>query len=63
MLNDVTITAIISIFTSFTLFMGAFYSAMKGRKRAAIGLGVAAFVFMTLIPVMLAVFGAAPNAG
>ena len=29
----------------------------------AVGLGIAAFIFMTIVPVSLAVFFAAPNAG
>lgn len=63
MLNATTMAGILSILVSFGLFMGAFYSTTKKRTKLAVSLGIAAFVFMTLIPVSLAVFGAAANPG
>lgn len=63
MLNATTIAGIASILVSFALFMGAFYATTKKHTKLAVSLGIAAFVFMTLIPVSLAVFGAAANPG
>lgn len=56
-----TIAGIISIFIAFALFSGSFYATVKGSKRLAIVLGAVAFVFMTIIPVSLALFVAVPN--
>lgn len=56
-----TVAGIASIFIAFALFITSFYMATKQNKRAAIILGVVAFLFMTLIPVGLALFGAVPN--
>ncbi|OEY04761.1 hypothetical protein [Corynebacterium sp. Marseille-P4321] len=56
-----TVAGIISIVIAFALFSGAFFATMRGKKRLAIGLGVTAFLFMTLIPVSLALFVAVPN--
>lgn len=56
-----TILGIASIVVAFALFSASFYMAVKGRKRTAIVLGAVAFVFMTLIPVSLALFFAVPN--
>ncbi len=62
MLNLTTILGIISIFISFILFGAAFYSVMKKRPwKVPITLGVLAFLFMTLIPVSLAIFFAVPE--
>lgn len=63
MLNATTIAGIASILVAFALFMAAFYFTTKKRTKLAVGLGIAAFLFMTLIPVCLAVFGAAANPG
>lgn len=56
-----TIAGIVSIFVAFALFLASFYLAAQGKKRAAIGFGAVAFLFMTIIPVSLALFGAVPN--
>lgn len=56
-----TIAGIISIFIAFALFSCSFYAATKGNKRLALILGAVAFLFMTVIPVSLAVFVAVPN--
>ena len=56
-----TILGIASIVVAFALFSSSFYMAVKGRKRASIGFGLTAFVFMTVIPVSLALFAAVPN--
>ena len=63
MLNVTTIAGIVSIAVAFILFLGAFYFTTQKRTTLAITLGIAAFLFMTVIPVTLAVFGAAPNPG
>ena len=56
-----TILGIASIVVAFALFSSSFYMAVQGRKRASIGFGLTAFVFMTVIPVSLALFAAVPN--
>lgn len=59
-----TIAGIVSIVIGFLLIAGAFLSVTTWRRpRLAVGFGGAAFVFITIIPVILAVFVAAPNAG
>ena len=63
MLNATTIAGIVSIAVAFILFLGAFYFTTQKRTTLAITLGITAFLFMTVIPVCLAVFGAAPNPG
>ncbi|QYH19060.1 hypothetical protein JKI95_07175 [Corynebacterium aquatimens] len=60
-MGTTTILGIASIFIGFALFAACFMATLKGRKQLAIGLGVAAFVFMTFVPVGLALFGAVPN--
>lgn len=48
-----------SVFIGFLLFGGSFYSFMTKRRPAQIwGLFVAAIVFITLVPVVVAVFWA-----
>lgn len=59
--STTTILGIASIVVAFFLFTASFYCAVKGRKRASIGFGAAAFIFMTVIPVSLALFSAVPN--
>ncbi|MCP1388676.1 hypothetical protein M5J20_10870 [Corynebacterium sp. TA-R-1] len=61
MIGTTTILGIVSIFIGFALFAGAFMATLKGRKGLAVGLGATAFVFITFIPVGLALFGAVPN--
>ena len=61
MIGTTTLLGIASIFVAFALFMASIYYALKKRKREAIILGVVAFLFMTVIPVSLALFGAVPN--
>lgn len=56
-----TVLGIASIFIGFALFAASFFAATKGLKQRAIGFGVAAFLFITLIPVSLALFVAVPN--
>lgn len=60
-MNATTILGIVSIVVAFVLFSTSFYMAVKGRKRASIGFGLTAFIFMTVIPVSLALFAAVPN--
>lgn len=60
-MNATTVLGIASIVVAFVLFSTSFYMAVKGRKRASIGFGLTAFVFMTVIPVSLALFAAVPN--
>lgn len=60
-MNATTILGIASIVVAFALFSSSFYMAVQGRKRASIGFGAAAFIFMTVIPVSLALFAAVPN--
>ena len=60
-MNATTILGIASIVVAFVLFSTSFYMAVKGRKRASIGFGLTAFVFMTVIPVSLALVAAVPN--
>lgn len=60
-MNATTILGIASIVVALVLFSTSFYMAVKGRKRASIGFGLTAFVFMTVIPVSLALFAAVPN--
>ncbi len=52
---------IASILVAFCLFASSFYMATKGRTKPAIIFGIVAFLFMTVIPVSLALFGAVPN--
>ena len=51
MLNSTTIAGIVSIAVAFILFLGAFYFTTQKRTTLAITLGIAAFLFMTVIPV------------
>lgn len=60
-MNATTVLGVASIVVAFVLFSTSFYMAVKGRKRASIGFGLTAFVFMTVIPVSLALFAAVPN--
>ncbi|WJY98545.1 hypothetical protein [Corynebacterium fournieri] len=60
-MNATTILGIASIVVAFVLFSTSFYFAVKGRKRASLSMGLLAFVFMTVIPVSLALFSAVPN--
>ena len=60
-MNATTMLGIASIVVAFFLFSASFYCAVKGRKRASIGFGLVAFLFMTVIPVSLALFSAVPN--
>ncbi|MHA2790074.1 hypothetical protein ACXZ66_13210 [Corynebacterium sp. S7] len=62
MLSLTTILGIISIFISFALFGTAFYLAMKKKSwKVWVPVIVIAFLFMTVIPVSLAVFVAVPE--
>lgn len=57
-----TVVGIASIVIGFLLIAAAFLAVTTWRRPSlAVGLGVAAFVFITVIPVILAVFVAAPN--
>lgn len=63
-MGPTTIAGIVSILIGFGLFAGCFYSVVKRKPLAlSVGLGLAAFMFMTFLPVFLAVFVAAPNPG
>ena len=59
--STTTILGIASIVVAFALFGVSFTMAVQGRMRASIGFGAAAFIFMTVIPVSLALFFAVPN--
>ncbi|SDM00615.1 hypothetical protein SAMN04488535_1541 [Corynebacterium mycetoides] len=59
-----TIIGIGSIIIGFALIAAAFLAVARWRRTGlAVGLGIAAFFFVTVIPVILAVFVAAPNPG
>lgn len=59
-----TILGICSIGLAFLLFVGCYWTVVNDKPVAlSVGLGLAAFIFMTFVPVFLAVFVAAPNAG
>ena len=60
-MNATTILGIASIVVAFFLFCASFCFAVKGRKQASISFGLVAFLFMTVIPVSLALFSAVPN--
>lgn len=60
-MNATVMFGIASILVAFCLFATSFYMTTKGRKKPAIVFGVVAFLFMTIIPVSLALFGAVPN--
>ena len=60
-MNATTILGIASVVVAFFLFSASFYCAVKGRKRTSISFGLVAFLFMTVIPVSLALFSAVPN--
>lgn len=63
-MNTATVIGIASIVIGFVLIGVSFLAATRRRGTApAVGLGIAAFVFITVIPVILAVFVAAPNPG
>lgn len=61
MIGVTTLLGIASIVIGFGLIAGAFIAVMRERKRLAVGLGVLALVFITIIPVGLALFVAVPN--
>lgn len=59
-----TILGICSIVLAFGLFVACYWTVVNNKPAAlSVGLGLAAFIFMTFVPVFLAVFVAAPNAG
>lgn len=60
-MTTATVLGIVSILIAFALFSVSFYMATKRRKKESIIFGIVAFVFMTLIPVSLALFVAVPN--
>ncbi|WJY69054.1 hypothetical protein [Corynebacterium auris] len=63
-MNTATIVGIASIVVGFVLIAASFYvTARRRHVPLAVGLGVAAFLFVTVIPVFIAVFIAAPNPG
>ena len=63
-MGTATILGICSIFIGFGLFAGCFFTVVKKKPMSlSVGLGLAAFIFITFVPVFLAVFIAAPNAG
>ena len=56
-MTTTTVIGIGSIFIGFLCIAAAFYSFMTKRPVAwSVGFGLAAFVFVTVIPVFLAVF-------
>ena len=59
-----TILGICSIVLAFFLFVACYWSVVNEKPAAlSVGLGLTAFIFMTFVPVFLAVFVAAPNVG
>lgn len=59
-----TILGICSIVLAFLLFVACYWTVVNNKPPAlSVGLGLATFIFMTFVPVFLAVFVAAPNAG
>lgn len=60
-MNAIVMFGIVSILVAFCLFATSFYMVTKGRTKPAIIFGIVAFLFMTMIPVSLALFGAVPN--
>lgn len=60
-MTTATVLGIVSILIAFALFGASFYMATKDRKKESIIYGAVAFVFMTIIPVSLALFVAVPN--
>ena len=56
-MTTTTVVGIISIAVGFLCIAAAFYAFMKKKPTAwAVGFGLTAFVFVTVIPVFLAVF-------
>ena len=61
-MGTATVVGICSIAVGFLLITGAFWAMAKlQRPMLSLGLGVLAFVFITVIPVFLALFVAAPR--
>lgn len=61
-MGTATILGICSIFIAFALFGACFWAVVKKKPVGlAVTLGILAFIFMTILPVSLAVFFAAPN--
>lgn len=60
-MNAIVMFGIASILAAFCLFATSFYLTTKGRTKPAIVFGIVAFLFMTMIPVSLALFGAVSN--
>ncbi|MDK8306695.1 hypothetical protein QP866_10200 [Corynebacterium imitans] len=61
-MGTATVVGIGSIAIGFCLIAAAFWAMAKmQRPMLALGFGIAAFVFITIIPVFLAVFVAAPG--
>ena len=59
-----TIAGIGSIFLGFCLFGACYWSVVSKKPMAAsVALGALAFIFITFVPVFLAVFVAAPSGG
>jgi len=56
-----TLLGILSIAVGFSLVGAAAIALWKDRYRLAIGFGIAASIFCTFVPVILAVFFAVPN--
>ena len=63
-MGTTTIIGICSIAVAFILFGVCYWTVVKNKPVAlSVALGFIAFIFMTFVPVFLAVFIAAPNAG
>lgn len=61
-MGTATVVGIGSIAVGFFLIASAFWAMAKlQRPKLALGFGIAAFVFITIIPVFLAVFVATPH--
>ena len=63
-MTTATIVGIVSIVIGFALIAASFLATTRKRNiPLALGFGLAAFIFITVIPVFIAVFIAAPGAG
>ncbi|MCO6394576.1 MULTISPECIES: hypothetical protein [Corynebacterium] len=60
-MGSATVTGIASIAVGFGFIAAAFVATNRQEIPRAVGYGLAAFVFITVIPVILAVFVAVPN--
>lgn len=63
-MGTATVLGICSIVLAFLLFTACYWTVVNKKPAAlSVGLGLAAFIFMTFVPVFLAIFVVAPNSG